>query len=75
MSGNFGQLPDKVRYNNELTFLARLIYSDILSLAKKDKFCFANNKHFANLYNVSQKTAILTQYRMTSITGLYLLKK
>ena len=56
MSENFGQIPDKVRYNNELTFLARLIYSDILSLAKKEKFCFANNKHFADLYNVSQKT-------------------
>lgn len=56
MSENFGQIPDKVRYNNELTFLARLIYTDILSLAKKEKFCFANNKHFADLYNVSQKT-------------------
>lgn len=56
MSENFGQIPDKVRYNNELTFLARLIYSNILSLAKKEKFCFANNKHFAELYDVSQKT-------------------
>ena len=56
MSENFGQIPDKVRYNNELTFFARLIYTDILSLAKKEKFCFANNKHFADLYNVSQKT-------------------
>ena len=56
MSENFGQIPDKVRYNNELTFFARLIYSDILSLAKKENFCFATNQYFADLYNVSQKT-------------------
>lgn len=56
MSENFGQIPDKVRYNNELTFFARLIYTDILSLAKKENFCFATNQYFADLYNVSQKT-------------------
>lgn len=60
MSENFGQIPDKVRYNNELTFFARLIYSDILSLAKKENYCFATNKYFADLYNVSQKTVSIS---------------
>ena len=60
MSENFGQIPDKVRYNNELTFFARLIYSDILSLAKKENFCFATNQYFAGLYNVSQKTVSIS---------------
>jgi len=60
MSENFGQIPDKVRYNNELTFFARLIYTDILSLAKKENFCFATNQYFADLYNVSQKTVSIS---------------
>jgi hypothetical protein len=60
MSENFGQIPDKVRYNNELTFFARLIYSDILSLAKKENYCFATNQYFADLYNVSQKTVSIS---------------
>ena len=60
MNENFGQIPDKVRYNNELTFFARLIYSDILSLAKKENFCFATNQYFAGLYNVSQKTVSIS---------------
>jgi hypothetical protein len=69
MSENFGQIPDKVRYNNELTFFARLIYTDILSLAKKENFCFATNQYFADLYNVSQKTVSIsiTQVFVTSI--------
>ncbi len=60
MSESFGQIPDKVRYNNELTFFARLIYTDILSLAKKENFCFATNQYFADLYNVSQKTVSIS---------------
>jgi len=57
---NFGQIPDEVRYNNKLTAFARLMYIDILSLAKKENYCFANNKHFAELYNVSQKTVSIS---------------
>jgi len=60
MSESFGHIPDKVRYNNELTFFARLIYTDILSLAKKENFCFATNQYFADLYNVSQKTVSIS---------------
>jgi hypothetical protein len=52
-----------VRYDNRLSPLARLIYSEILYLSKGKGFCDTPNKYFAELYDrsITQISATLRQ--------------
>lgn len=49
-------VPADVRYDDDLDFGARLLYSEITALTNKKGFCFALNKYFATLYKTSEKT-------------------
>ena len=52
-------LPARVRYNKELSYGARLLYSDILALSNNDKgYCYATNEYFASAYDVTNATIV-----------------
>lgn len=49
-------IPANIRYNKELRFGERLMYGEITALSNKEGYCYAKNKYFADLYDVSQST-------------------
>lgn len=49
-------LPASIRYNKNLRFGERLLYGEITALTNKEGYCYAKNKYFADLYDVSQST-------------------
>lgn len=51
-------LPSNVRYDKELSYLARILYAEITSLSNKEGYCYATNSYFEKLYNVSKSTII-----------------
>ena len=52
----YAVIPAEVRYNKNLTPNAKLLYAEITALSQKDGSCWASNKYFSNLYNVSTVT-------------------
>jgi len=52
----YGILPACVRYDNECTPMARIMYSEITALSNKNGYCNAGNDYFAKLYDVSTET-------------------
>lgn len=49
-------IPATVRYDSRLKPAEKLIYGEITSLTNKMGYCFAKNKYFADLYNVTNHT-------------------
>lgn len=45
-----------MRYCKELKFAERLFYGEITALTNRNGYCFATNKYFAELYNVTTET-------------------
>lgn len=52
----YSVIPAEIKYNNELTERAKLIYGEISSLSNKMGYCFATNGYFAKLYKCTNRT-------------------
>lgn len=52
----YAVIPATIRYDNRLKAAEKLMYGEITSLTNRMGYCFANNKYFANLYNVTIHT-------------------
>lgn len=49
-------LSAEVRYDNKLTPNAKLLYAEITALTNANNICWASDKYFMDLYNVSKST-------------------
>ena len=45
-----------VRYDKRLTPSAKILYAEITSLTNQLGFCYASNRYFENLYQVSTQS-------------------
>lgn len=52
----YAVIPATIRYDTRLKAAEKLMYGEITSLTNRMGYCFANNKYFANLYNVTIHT-------------------
>lgn len=69
-------IPANVRYDKRLKLLSRLIYGEITALCNEKGYCWATNKYFAELYEVSIQTisgciAQLKEFGYISIEMIY----
>ena len=49
-------IPADVRYDKKLSANAKLLYGEITALSNKKGYCWASNRHFAELYQVKAET-------------------
>ena len=66
-------IPAKVRYAKELTPNAKLLYAEITALAQKDGSCWASNKYFSDLYNVS--TVTISRWISSLVDNKFIIRK
>lgn len=48
-------LPAYVRYDNELSSTAKLMYAEIIALCNDKGYCWATNKYFSDMFKISDR--------------------
>ena len=66
-------IPAEVRYSKKLTPNAKLLYAEITALSNKDNVCWASNKYFSNLYNVS--TVTISRWISSLVKNSFIIRK
>ena len=61
-SNYYSIIPATVRYDNNLKPAEKLLYGEITALSNKLGYCYANNRYFAELYNVTIGTVRIYYY-------------
>ena len=51
-------IPASVRYHQQLSANAKLLYGEISALTTREGYCFASNQYFADLYQVTPRSII-----------------
>ncbi len=64
-------IPATVRYDTRLKSSEKLMYGEITALANKNGYCFASNKYFAELYNVTIHTVSQWISKLTKLGYVY----
>ena len=55
----YAVIPATVRYDNELNANEKLLYGEITTLCQAKGICWASNRYFAELYNVTPQAITL----------------
>lgn len=55
-SDGYGIIPNKIVHDNKISSFAKLLYCDISSLCASKGYCWATNKYFSRVFNVSERT-------------------
>lgn len=55
-SDGYGIIPNKIAHNNKISSFAKLLYCDISSLCASKGYCWATNRYFSRVFNVSERT-------------------
>lgn len=49
-------IPAEVRYSKDLTLREKMLYGEITALTNKKGYCYATNRYFAELYDITKET-------------------
>jgi hypothetical protein len=55
-AGYWGILPAAVRYHKELSFAAKVMFTEFTALCEREGYCWASNAYFAELYGKDANT-------------------
>ena len=64
-------IPAKIRYDKNLKPAEKILYGELAALSNKNGYCHAQNRYFANLYNVSNETVSRRIPHLQSLGYIY----